>query len=87
MSNDRVQTRTREAVNIQVTDAFGNRTNVSVFQGLLPEDMLEILMKQRLIFRTHQAADDEIESNWTGPDEKIQRLLCSGYSSVPASGA
>lgn len=71
--------RERDIVQLDISTAFGDTLNVSVHVGMLPEDMLTILMRQQILRLRAGVVE------WTGPDEKIQELMVGGYSSPKRS--
>jgi len=75
--------RQRRAVTIKVND--GNRGSfiVTAYEGMLPEEMLTLLMEQRLTLRARNLDDTAVEQVWHGPSENIQRALTSGLTSTP----
>lgn len=77
------QTRTREVIKISVADAYGNKTEITALNGMLPEDCLELLMKQNVIFMSNGFTPDEIRPDWHGPNEDIQQIMCSGSAGIP----
>jgi hypothetical protein len=77
------QSRTREVIRASVEDAYGNKTEITALNGMLPEDCLELMMKQSIIFLSNGYTPDEIRGEWHGPNEDIQQIMCSGSASIP----
>lgn len=74
--------RDREVISVQVTDQNGEKIEIRVFDGALPEDILHLLIEQSLIFKTNGIEGDAADDLWHGPDETLQQALCSGITRV-----
>ena len=75
--------RTREIIRVSVEDAYGRKIEITAINGLLPEDCLELLMKQSILFMANSYTADQIRDEWQGPSEKIQEIMCTGSASIP----
>ncbi len=71
--------RERDIVQLDISTSSGEALKAEVYVGMLPEDMLTILMRQQILRLRIGAVE------WVGPDEKIQELMVGGYSSPKRS--
>ena len=75
--------RDRRVVKISVTDRDGTNIVATSYDGILPEEMLELLMEQAMSMIAQQFTENNIDAEWHGPGEKVQEAICRGLPSVP----
>lgn len=75
--------RGREIVRVPVTDQYGNTLIAEAYNGMLPEDMLILLMEQAISLKSIEVEGDARTEEWHGPNDKLQEAICQGVTATP----
>lgn len=73
--------RQRRAVTVKVNDGVSGSYIVTAYEGMLPEEMLQLLIEQRLTLHARKLDDTDVKRVWHGPSENIQQALTGGLAS------